>query len=92
MIHALAQYTPCPEECKKNDANRVEFTLLYLTQSGLRKTCVICSILGSLPGPEKVPLLVRIAWNLRHSRMLLANGAKFAQFASNSLICLQKTN
>ena len=41
--------------------------------------------LVSLPGPEKVPLLVRIAQNLLHSRMLSANGAKFAQFASNSL-------
>ena len=41
--------------------------------------------LGSLPGPEKVPLLVRIARNMRHSRMLSANGAKFAQFESNSL-------
>ena len=92
MICALAQYTPCPEECKKNGANCAEFALLYVTQSGLRETRVIRSILGSLPGPEKVPLLVWIARNLRHSRMLSANGVKFAQFASNSLICLQKTN
>ena len=41
--------------------------------------------LGSLPGLEKVPLLVWIAQNLRHSRMLSANGTKFAQFVSNSL-------
>ena len=92
MIRALAQYTPHPEECKKNGANCAEFTLLYLTQSRLRKTRVIRSILGSLPGPEKVPLLVQIVQNLHHSRMLSANGVKFAQFASNSLICLQKTN
>ena len=92
MIHALARYTPCPEECKKNGANCAEFSLLYLTQSRLPETRMIHSILGSRPGPEKVPLLVQIAQNLRHSRMLLANGAKFAQFASNSLISLQKTN
>ena len=50
--------------------------------------------LGSLPGPEKVPLLVRIAQNLHHLRMLSANGVKFAQFASNLflLLWLQKTN
>ena len=92
MISTLARYTPCPEECKKNGVNCAEFALLYLTQSGLCKTCMIRSILGSLPGPEKVPLLVRIARNLCHSRMLSVNGAKFAQFMSNSLICLQKTN
>ena len=46
---------------------------------------MIRGILGPLPGPEKVPLLVRIVQNLRHSRMLSANGAKFAQFVSNSL-------
>ena len=44
---------------------------------------MIHGILGSLPGPEKVPLLVRIAQNLRHSRVLLVNGMKFAQFASS---------
>ena len=49
------------------------------------ETRMIRGILGSLPGPEKVPLLVRIAQNLRHLPMLSANGAKFAQFASNSL-------
>ena len=61
----------------------VEFAWLYLTQNELRETRVIRSSLGSLPGPEKVPLLVRIARSLHHSRMLSANGAKFAQFASN---------
>ena len=83
MIHTLARYTPCPKEGKKNGANCVEFTLLYLTQNELRETHVIRGFLGSLPGPEKVPLLVQIARNLLHSRMLSANGAKFAQFASN---------
>ena len=37
-----------------------------------------------LAGPGKTPLPVRIAQNLRHSRLSLANGAKFAQFTSNS--------
>ena len=65
--------------------NCAEFTWLYLTQNKLRETRVIRGSLGSLPGPEKVPLLVWIAQNLHHSWMLLANGVKFAQFASNSL-------
>ena len=71
-----------PEGRQENGANCTEFAWLYLTQKELRETRVIH---GSLPGPEKVPLLVRIARNLRHSWMLSANGAKFAQFASNSL-------
>ena len=85
MIRTLAQYSPCPKERQGNGANCVEFTWLYLTQNKLRETRVIRCSLGSLPGPEKVPLLVRIGRNLHHSRMLSANGAKFAQFASNSL-------
>ena len=50
--------------------------------------------LGSLPGPGKAPLFMRIAQNLRHSRELSANGMKFAQFASNLflLLWLQKTD
>ena len=92
MTHALARYTPCPEEYKKNGANCVEFALLYLTQNELRETRMICGILGPLPGPEKVPLLVRIARILHHSRMLSANGVKFAQFVSNSLYLSTKTN
>ena len=85
MIHALAQYTPCPKEGRENGANCVEFAWLYLTQNELHETRMIRCSLGSLPGPEKVPLLVQIARNLHHSQMLLANGAKFAQLASNSL-------
>ena len=85
MICALARYTPCPKEGRENGANCAEFAWLYLTQNELRETRMIRCSLGSLPGPEKVPLLVRIARNLHHSRMLLANGTKFAQFASNSL-------
>ena len=83
MIRALARYTPCPEEGRKNGVNCTEFTLLYLTQNELCETRVIHGSLGSLPGPEKVPLFVRIAQNLRYSLMLSANGMKFAQFTSN---------
>ena len=74
-----------PKGRQGNGANCAEFAWLYLTQNELRETHVIRGSLGSLPGPEKVPLLVRIAQNLRHSRMLSANGTKFAQFVSNSL-------
>ena len=71
--------------------NCAEFTWLYLTQNELRETRVIRGILGSLPGPEKVPLLVQIAQNLHHLLMLSANGVKFAQFASNlSLLFVYK--
>ena len=85
MIHALALSPPCPREGRENGANRVEFTWLYLAQNELRGIHVIHCSFCSLPGPEEGPLLVRIAQNLRHSRMLSANGTKFAQFASNSL-------
>ena len=85
MICTLALYTPCPREGRENGANCVEFTWLYLTQNELRGIHAIRCSFGSLPGPEKVPLLVRIARNLRHSRVLSVNGTKFAQFASNSL-------
>ena len=78
-IHSL------PEGRQGNAVNCAEFAWLYLTQNELRETHVIRGSLGSLPDPEKVPLWVRIAQNLHHSRMLSANGAKFAQFVSNSL-------
>ena len=83
MIRALTRYTPCPKGGKKNGVNYVKFALLYLTLNELSKTRMIRSFLGSLPGLEKVPLLVRIAQNLHHLRMLSANGMKFAQFVSN---------
>ena len=85
VIHALAQYNPCLKERQGKGVNCAKFVWLYLTRSELRETRVTHCSFGSLLGPEKVPLLVRIARNLRHSRMLSANGAKFAQFASNSL-------
>ena len=74
-----------PEGRQENGANCAEFAWLYLTQNELHETRVIRGSLGSLPGPEKVPLLVWIAQNLRHSWMLSANCMKFAQFVSNSL-------
>ena len=61
MIHALAQYSPRPQERQGNGVNCVEFAWLYLTRSELHETLVIHCSFGSLPGPEKVPLLVRIA-------------------------------
>ena len=79
MIRVLAQYSPHPKERQGNGANCAEFTWLYLTRNELCETRVIRGSFGSLPGPEKVPLLVWIARNLRHSRMLSANGTKFAQ-------------
>ena len=57
------------------------------TRSRPGRNARICLVRGQfllLAGPGKTPLPVRIARNLRHSRLSLANGAKFAQFASNS--------
>ena len=85
VIRILTQYSPRLNVRQRNGANCVEFTWLYLTQNELREIRVIHCSFGSLPGPEKVPLLVRIAQNLRHLWLLSANGAKFAQFMSNSL-------
>ena len=85
MIRAHALYTPCPREGRESGANGAEFVWLYLTQNELCGIRAICCSFGALPGPEKGPLLVWIARNLCHSWMLLANGMKFAQFASNSL-------
>ena len=45
-----------PEGRQGNGANCVEFAWLYLPQNELRETRVILGSLGSLPGPEKVPL------------------------------------
>ena len=85
MIHALAQYNTRPKERQGKGANCAKFAWLYLTRSELRENRMTHRSFGSLLGPEKVPLLVWNARNLRHSWMLSANGAKFAQFASNSL-------
>ena len=67
--------------CRKSRKN------LAVLAQGLGKMCGICSAHGqflSLSDPGKTPLPVWIARNLRHSRVSLANGAKSAQFASNS--------
>ena len=75
---------------RENGTNCAEFTWLYFTLNELHKIHVIRCSFGSLPGPEKVPLLVWIARNLHHSWMLSVNGAKFAQFVSNSLYLFYK--
>ena len=65
-------------------ANGANFAVLA---QGLGETCGICSARGqflSLSDPGKTPLPVRIALNLRHLRVSLANGTKSAQFMSNS--------
>ena len=85
MIHVLTQYSPHLNVRQRNGVNCVEIVRLYLTLNELREIRVIRCSFGLLPGPEKVPLLVQIAQNLRHSRLLSANGTKFAQFVSNSL-------
>ena len=85
VICALALFPPCLREGRENGANRAEFAWLYLTQNELCGIRTIHCSFCSLPGPEEGPLLVWIARNLRHLRMLSANGAKFAQFVSNSL-------
>ena len=73
--------------------NCAEFALLYLTQNELREIRMIRCPFGSLPGPEKVPLLVQIARNLRHSQLLSVNGAKFGSVREQfPLFVLQKTN
>ena len=66
-------------------ANHANFAVLA---QGLGEMRGICSVRGqflSLSGPGKTPLPVRVARNLRHSRVSWVNGAKSAQFASNSL-------
>ena len=73
-IHSL------PKRRQGNGANCAEFAWLYLTQNELRGIRAIRCSFCSLPGPEEGPLLVRIARNLRHSRMLSVNGVNCAEF------------
>ena len=94
VIHALARYTPCPKEGKKNDVNCAEFALLYLTQNELCKTRMIHGFLGSLPGPEKVPLFgvdctksASLADVFGERREICSVRKQFVPF-----VCLQKTN
>ena len=65
-------------------ANRANLAVLAQDLGEMRGICSVRGQFLSLSGPGKTPLPVRIARNLRHSRVSLANGAKFAQFASNS--------
>ena len=65
-------------------ANRADLAVLAQDLGETRGICFVRGQFLLLAGLGKTPLPVRSARNLRHSRMLSANGAKFAQFASNS--------
>ena len=65
-------------------ANRADLAVLAQDLGKMRGICWVRGQFLSLSGPGKTPLPVWIARNLRHSRVLLANGAKSAQFMSNS--------
>ena len=65
-------------------ANRADLAALAQDLGEMRGICLVRGQFLLLAGPGKTPLPVRIARNLRHSRLSLVNGAKFAQFASNS--------
>ena len=65
-------------------AFRADLAVLTQDLGEMRGICWVRSQFLSFSGPGKTPLPVRIARNLRHSRVSLANGAKSAQFASNS--------
>ena len=65
-------------------ANRANLAVLAQDLGEMRGICSVHGQFLSSSDPGKTPLPVRIARNLRHSRLSLANGAKFAQFASNS--------
>ena len=68
-------------------ANRANLAVLARDLGELRGICSVRGEFLSSSDPGKTPLPVWIAQNLRHSRVSLANGAKFAQFAGNSF-CL----
>ena len=65
-------------------ANRADLAVLAQDLGKMRGICLVRGQFLLLAGPGKTPLRVRIARNLRHSRLSLANGVKFAQFTSNS--------
>ena len=94
MIHALARYTPCPKEGKKNGANCVEFALLYLTQNELLEPRVIRGFLGSLPGPEKVPLFCVDCTKSAPLADVVGEWHKICSVCEQFVpfVCLQKTN
>ena len=68
-------------------ANRADLAVLTQDLGEMRGICWVRGQFLLLSGPGKTPLAVRIARNLRHSQVSLANGAKSAQFVSNSF-CL----
>ena len=65
-------------------ANRMNFAVLARDLSEMRGICSVHGQFLSLSDSGKTPLPVWFARNLRHSRVSLANGTKFAQFVSNS--------
>ena len=65
-------------------ANHADLAVLAQDLGEMRGICLVRGQFLLLAGPGKTPLPVRIARNLRHSRLSLVNGAKFVQFASNS--------
>ena len=68
-------------------ANRADLAVLAQDLGEMHGICWVHGQFLLLSGPGKTPLPVRIAQNLRHSRVSLANGTKPAQIASNSF-CL----
>ena len=65
-------------------ANRANFAVLAQDLGEMRGICSVRGQFFSLSDPGKTPLPVRIVRNLRHSWVSLVNGAKSAQFESNS--------
>ena len=64
--------------------NRADLAVLTQDLGEMHGICWVRGQFLSLSGPGKTPLPVWIARNLHHSRVSLANGAKSAQFVSNS--------
>ena len=73
-------------------ANHADLAVLAQDLGKMHGICWVRGQFLLLSGPGKTPLPVRIAQNLHHSRVSLANGTKFAQFAAIHFICLQKTD
>ena len=65
--------------------NRSNFAVLAQDLGEMRRICSVRGQFLSLSDLGKTPLPVRIARNLCHSWVSLVNGAKSAQFMSNSL-------
>ena len=65
-------------------ANHADLAVLTQDLGEMRGVCLVRGQFLLLSDPGKTPLPVRIARNLHHSRVPLVNGAKYAQFTSNS--------